>query len=143
MLVRRWAPEAQTAWRNDGESAASVELDVDRLVNVALASGFVLPRADAELVWLAHSAEHYARWLSLESMSDEQLRDTLERYTRAAVEESRSERMPSAMALSPQVDTAEARSRAEAWRADNRAALDSSNNFVERHGLPLSGQRKP
>jgi hypothetical protein len=143
MRVWRWAPEAQTAWRSDRESAANVEVDVDQLVRVALASGFVLPRADAELVWLAHSADHHARWLSLEGMSDEQLRETLERHTRAAVEESCLERAPSAMALSPQEDTAEARSRAGAWRAENRAAMDSSNTFVERGGLPLCGQRKP
>jgi antitoxin CcdA len=28
--------------------------------------------------------------------------------------------------------------RAEFWLQENRAALDSSNEFVEQHGLPLS-----
>ncbi|MFN4165921.1 MAG: type II toxin-antitoxin system CcdA family antitoxin [Ferrovibrio sp.] len=27
--------------------------------------------------------------------------------------------------------------RSEAWRDDNRAALDAANRHVERHGLPL------
>jgi len=31
--------------------------------------------------------------------------------------------------------------RASAWLAANRAALDSSNDFVERHGLPLARHR--
>jgi post-segregation antitoxin (ccd killing protein) len=30
-----------------------------------------------------------------------------------------------------------ARKRAEAWLAENREALESSNAFVEAHGLPL------
>ncbi|MHC0054717.1 type II toxin-antitoxin system CcdA family antitoxin [Actibacterium sp. D379-3] len=34
------------------------------------------------------------------------------------------------------------RSRSERWKADNRAALDSSNTFVEQRGLPLSGLRQ-
>lgn len=32
-------------------------------------------------------------------------------------------------------------SKAERWLSENRAALDSSNTFVERHGLPLAGFR--
>lgn len=31
--------------------------------------------------------------------------------------------------------------RAERWLSENRAALDSSNAFVERQGLPLAGFR--
>lgn len=31
--------------------------------------------------------------------------------------------------------------RAERWRAENTEALASSNEYVERHGLPLSGFR--
>lgn len=31
--------------------------------------------------------------------------------------------------------------RAERWRAENQKALDSSNAFVERHGLPLAKYR--
>ena len=35
-----------------------------------------------------------------------------------------------------------ARSRAEQWREDNRDALASSNDYVERHGLPLAEFRQ-
>lgn len=31
--------------------------------------------------------------------------------------------------------------RADLWLAENRAALDSSNAFVDRHGLPLARYR--
>lgn len=31
--------------------------------------------------------------------------------------------------------------RAERWRAENQKAIDSSNAFVERHGLPLAKYR--
>jgi len=31
--------------------------------------------------------------------------------------------------------------RAEVWRRENKAALDSSNAWVEKHGLPLAAQR--
>lgn len=34
-----------------------------------------------------------------------------------------------------------ARRRMERWLAENRAALESSNAFVERHGLPLARYR--
>lgn len=32
--------------------------------------------------------------------------------------------------------------RAEAWRDDNRVALDAANRHVERHGLPLGKYRQ-
>jgi len=32
--------------------------------------------------------------------------------------------------------------RAERWLADNRAALESSNAYVEKHGLPLARFRQ-
>ena len=35
-----------------------------------------------------------------------------------------------------------ARSRGAQWLAENRDALVSSNNYVERHGLPLSEFRR-
>ena len=35
-----------------------------------------------------------------------------------------------------------AETRAERWRAENAPALASSNDYVERHGLPLSGFRQ-
>ena len=34
-----------------------------------------------------------------------------------------------------------AEKRSELWLEENRAALDSSNSYVEQHGLPLSGCR--
>jgi len=34
-----------------------------------------------------------------------------------------------------------AKARAERWLADNRTALESSNAFVEEHGLPLQSLR--
>ncbi|HET9646441.1 MAG TPA: type II toxin-antitoxin system CcdA family antitoxin [Burkholderiaceae bacterium] len=39
------------------------------------------------------------------------------------------------------VADAVARKRAERWLADNRDALESSNAFVERNGLPLARYR--
>ena len=35
-----------------------------------------------------------------------------------------------------------AEKRAELWLAENRAALDSSNAYVEQHGLPLAQYRE-
>ena len=34
-----------------------------------------------------------------------------------------------------------ARKRAERWLAENREAIESSNAFVEKHGLPLANYR--
>lgn len=34
-----------------------------------------------------------------------------------------------------------AEKRSELWLAENQAALDSSNNYVEQHGLPLAQYR--
>lgn len=39
------------------------------------------------------------------------------------------------------VAQAVARKRAEVWLAENREALESSNAFVEKHGLPLARYR--
>jgi antitoxin CcdA len=39
------------------------------------------------------------------------------------------------------VAEAVARKRAESWLAENRDALESSNAFVEQHGLPLARHR--
>ena len=39
------------------------------------------------------------------------------------------------------VATAVARKRAEVWLVENREALESSNAFVETHGLPLARHR--
>lgn len=35
-----------------------------------------------------------------------------------------------------------AKERGRLWREENAAALESSNSFVEQHGLPLSGYRQ-
>ncbi|HTU10042.1 MAG TPA: type II toxin-antitoxin system CcdA family antitoxin [Allosphingosinicella sp.] len=35
-----------------------------------------------------------------------------------------------------------ARTRAEQWLKENRAALESSNAYVEKHGLPLARYRQ-
>ncbi|MHC8494772.1 type II toxin-antitoxin system CcdA family antitoxin [Thalassospira sp. SM2505] len=35
-----------------------------------------------------------------------------------------------------------AKKRAEQWRAQNKAALEASNAFVEEQGIPLSAHRK-
>ena len=82
MKPRKWAPEALTTWRPDRTTAADVERDVDRIVGVAAAAGYALPRADAELVWLAHSAELCATWRTLEDLPDEVVLRIIERYTR-------------------------------------------------------------
>ncbi|WP_030541208.1 type II toxin-antitoxin system CcdA family antitoxin [Sphingobium sp. DC-2] len=34
-----------------------------------------------------------------------------------------------------------AREQARLWKADNASALESSNDYVDRHGLPLSRHR--
>lgn len=34
-----------------------------------------------------------------------------------------------------------ARTRAERWKEENREAIESSNAYVEKHGLPLAGRR--
>ena len=39
------------------------------------------------------------------------------------------------------IGTAEARSRQDRWIAENQAAIESSNAFVEQHGLPLAQYR--
>ncbi len=40
------------------------------------------------------------------------------------------------------IRAAVARTRAAQWKDENRAALDSSNRYVDDHGLPLSGLRR-
>lgn len=40
------------------------------------------------------------------------------------------------------IAAAVARRRQERWLAENQGALDSSNAFVERHGLPLARYRR-
>ncbi len=63
-------------------AAEEVERDVDRIVAVAASAGYALPRADAELVWLAHSAQHCATWLILDNVPDDVVLRIIERYTR-------------------------------------------------------------
>lgn len=40
------------------------------------------------------------------------------------------------------LEQAVAKARAEHWRNDNRDALQSSNSFVDKHGLPLRSLRQ-
>lgn len=82
MKTRKWAPETLTPWRPDRTAAAAVEQDVDHIVGVAAGAGNALPRADAELVWLAYSAEHCATWLTLDGVPDEVVLRTIVKYTR-------------------------------------------------------------
>ena len=63
-------------------AAEEVEKDVDRIVAVAASAGYALPRADAELVWLAHSAQLSATWLILDNVPDDVVLRIIERHTR-------------------------------------------------------------
>ncbi len=63
-------------------AAEEVEKDVDRIVAVAASAGYALPRADAELVWLAHSAQLCATWLILDNVPDDGVLRIIERHTR-------------------------------------------------------------
>lgn len=40
------------------------------------------------------------------------------------------------------IRAAVSKSREELWKTENRSALESSNRFVEDHGLPLSRHRQ-
>ena len=40
------------------------------------------------------------------------------------------------------IQMAVAEIRARRWQAENRSALESSNRYVEKNGLPLSGLRR-
>ena len=40
------------------------------------------------------------------------------------------------------VRSAVAAARAEQWKAENAAAIQSSNSYVEKHGLPLDNYRQ-
>jgi hypothetical protein len=82
MKTRQWGPGTLAAWRPDRKAAAEVERDIDRIVGVAARAGYSLPRADAELVWLAHSAQHCATWLILDNVPDDVVLRIIEGYTR-------------------------------------------------------------
>ena len=82
MRTRKWGPGAIATWRHDRKAAAEVERDVDRIVGVAASAGYALPRADAELVWLAHSAQLCATWRTLEDVPDEVVLRVIMRLTR-------------------------------------------------------------
>lgn len=64
------------------------------------------------------------------------------RPTLASVEANLAAAANAAEASNAGAADAVARERAEAWRAENSAALDSSNAYVETRGLPLTGHRK-
>lgn len=61
--------------------------------------------------------------------------------TVALVEEAKALGVNLSQAAEVGVADAVARKRAEAWLAENREALESSNAFVEAHGLPLAQYR--
>lgn len=82
MKTRRWGPGTSAPWRHDQKVAAEVERDIDRIVGVAARAGYSLPRADAELVWLAHSAQLCATWLILDNVPDDVVLRIIERHTR-------------------------------------------------------------
>jgi hypothetical protein len=81
MKTRKWGPGTLAAWRPDRKAAAEVERDIDRIAGVAARAGYSLPRADAELVWLAHSAQLCATWRTLEDVPDEVVQRIIVRYT--------------------------------------------------------------
>ena len=60
----------------------------------------------------------------------------------AAGEKNLAEAVSPAETLNAGAADVEARERAESWRAENRGALDSSNSYVDKYGLPLSRHRK-
>lgn len=61
--------------------------------------------------------------------------------TVALVEEAKALGVNLSQAAEVGVADAVARKRAEVWLAENREALESSNAFVEAHGLPLARYR--
>lgn len=61
--------------------------------------------------------------------------------TVALVEEAKALGVNLSQAAEVGVADAVARKRAEVWLAENREALESSNAFVEAHGLPLGQYR--
>jgi antitoxin CcdA len=59
----------------------------------------------------------------------------------ALIIEAKSLRINISQAAEAGVSRAVAEKRAELWLAANRAALDSSNAYIEQNGLPLAGYR--
>ncbi|MBA2960508.1 MULTISPECIES: type II toxin-antitoxin system CcdA family antitoxin [Ramlibacter] len=68
-------------------------------------------------------------------------RSTNVTLTVALVEEAKELGVNLSQAAEVGVAGAVARKRAEVWLAENREALESSNAFVEAHGLPLARYR--
>ncbi len=56
--------------------------------------------------------------------------------------EARSLRVNLSRAAEEGVRSAVAQAKAEQWKSENIAALESSNKYVEEHGLPLDGFRQ-
>lgn len=59
----------------------------------------------------------------------------------ALVEEAKSLGVNISLAATSGLEQAVARKRAERWAEENREALESYNQFVEAHGLPLNDHR--
>ena len=71
-----------------------------------------------------------------------QRRPTNVSLDRVLVEEARSFGINLSQACENGIVEQLAKTRAERWVLENRGALASSNNFVDTHGLPLTGQRR-
>lgn len=59
----------------------------------------------------------------------------------ALLAEARALRINISQAAEAGVAQAVAEKRAQMWQAENRAALESSNAYIEQHGLPLARYR--
>ena len=77
-----------------------------------------------------------------ETAAQTQRRPTNVSLDRALVDEARALGINLSQACERGIIEQLAKSRAERWTDENRAALASSNAFVERHGLPLAGNRQ-
>ncbi|WP_120634977.1 type II toxin-antitoxin system CcdA family antitoxin [Ruegeria sp. EL01] len=60
----------------------------------------------------------------------------------ALLSEARALKVNLSRAAEEGIRVAVASAKAEQWKAENSAALRSSNSYVERHGLPLEGLRQ-
>lgn len=68
--------------------------------------------------------------------------DVLARLTELARAHGRTVEAEARAILADAIEHADAPATAEQWLAENRHALESSNAYVERHGLPLQRHRK-
>jgi len=88
---------------------------------------------------VAQAAEHATPRISRAAAL--QRKSTNVTLTVALVDEAKALGVNLSRAAEAGVADAVARKRAEVWLAENREALESSNAFVEAHGLPLARYR--